>query len=268
MMLCAWRVPPRDRQGSLWSLSSGMGLSTRASHSTVNVMAMEGRLSPMDHSMRAIGNKIDPMAKVSFCKPMGAGTRVNFSMIYVMGGVGMSPLTVHWFMRVTLRMISLMAMALKSNRTSISMLGTSKMDVGRALAPCNGVMVGSMKGSGKMGFFMDLELLLPPIFSTKATGKKENPIYKEHTHGKMAGAIKVDTIWVKNKALALISSKMKKYIKESGKMENNMEKEKLYIQMEPFKKVNGSMGKKYHDTIFFSLFFFLCPLNNNFYQIP
>ena len=69
--------------------------------------------------------------------------------------------------------------------------------------------------------------------------------------GQMGDTMMVNTTWAAKKAQANIDSRMVKFMKGNGKMENNQEKEELFIWMERVQKAIGWMENKYNDNKIF-----------------
>lgn len=72
-----------------------------------------------------------------------------------------------------------------------------------------------------------------------------------YLNGKMGENIVGNIFKAKNKVMGDINIQMEKYIKDNGKMENNMEKELCIFQMDILKQICGKMGKKLIDNIIF-----------------
>ena len=77
----------------------------------------------------------------------------------------------------------------------------------------------------------------------------------------MVVAIKDSIIWAKSKDSVLIGSRMVKFTRDSGKMGNNMERDKLSSLMVLLRRVSGTKAKNHLDIIHFLSPFYSCFLS-------
>ena len=109
----------------------------------------------------------------------------------------------------------------------------------------------SMRVCGEMETLTDMVDIIQRIVYMREILKIANPMSKASALGQMGDTMMVNTTWAAKKAQANIDSRMVKFMKGNGKMENNQEKEELFIWMERVQKAIGWMENKCNDNKIF-----------------
>jgi len=226
------------------NLNALMELYIQANGKTISAMALEASYGRMEPNMREIGKTIRPMDRALSGIPQVMSTKVIGSKIglTVLENIRIK---VVLFMKAFGRMTSNMEKALRFGGTTKSLKDNLREERRMDKAPITGKTDPFTKANGKTIKSKEKEYTPGKMAGNmKENGKKTTCMVMEFTRGKTAESTKANIRMIKSMAKAHISGLMVVSIKENGMMVNSIIVVDIPIKMASHMKESGKMEKE------------------------